>query len=164
MTARPFTKTPNDILEKMIISDLSKRQHNILLQIFRVTYGCHVPVAVFTNSDFAWCGVRSNTIETKLEKLKSQQIILINEGLIAINPNLDEWACGENGNTEMRNRTLSKQLKGVPFLGMFDPKILNEIKLGTVLKESIKKLNKGTLLKRERRKWQEDREHIFDTI
>jgi phage replication O-like protein O len=148
---RPFTRLPNEVLEKIMESDLTKRQLKIILQVCRLTYGCQVRVAAFKNSDFIWCGVSPTAIKEELEELQKLNVItLCEDGLIGLNPNLGEWKCemnlSESVIIELRSETLSKQLTAVPILNIFDPEILNNTKLDTRLKEIIKKVNKGKRL------------------
>ena len=152
-----FTAIPNKILEKILGSDLSKRQKNIIEQVCRMTFGCHVFIATYKNSDFAWSGVRGTVIKKELEMLKELNVIRLDEelGLIGMNPRIEEWKCKPNGNTDdleisqIRNEVLSKQLKAIPVLRILAEKTFDEIRAEPRLKETLKKLNTGRISTRE---------------
>lgn len=154
----PFSAVSNKILEKVQESNLTKRQLNIIIQIWRMTFGCkNLLIAVYRPSDFGWCGVRRTVIDVELQTLKKLNIIRLDEGLglIAINPRIEEWKCKPNGNvddakrTDLRNEVLSKQLKGVPILRICENKTFDEIRADPLLKEILKKLNTGRILQKE---------------
>lgn len=145
------------MLEKVLGSDISKRQQKIIYQICRMTFGCHVLVAAFRPSDFRWCGIRMTVIKDELESLATLKIICLDSdlGLIQINPRIEEWGCTPNGNcsetdrTDFRKEVLSKQLKSVSVLRIISTKRLDEITIDSALKETLKKLNTGRITKSE---------------
>jgi len=47
-----FTKIENNILERILTSDFTKRQLKILLLIVRFSFGCQKNYAVLKNNDF----------------------------------------------------------------------------------------------------------------
>ena len=152
MSIRYFTKMPNEIIEKIIECDFSKRQLKILLQITRLTFGCHIRVMAFKVSDFSWCGIGKGVAKTELRKLAAARVIIIDfeNGAVAINSEVGEWELKINPH-DLRNELLSKQLRAKLVLSMFSPKGLYKIKSDEVLKEILKKININKLYLKEAR-------------
>ncbi len=88
-----FTKFENEILEKILTADLSKRQLKILLLIIRFSFGCQKNYCLLKNKDFTYSRVSPYCIKDELEKLVKKGVIKWNpeKEMVWINKNLSEW-------------------------------------------------------------------------
>ncbi len=94
-----FTKFENEILEKILTADFSKRQLKILLLIIRFSFGCQKNYCLLKNKDFTYARVSPYCIKDELEKLVKKGVIKWNLGkeMIWINKNLSEWIVDSSG-------------------------------------------------------------------
>ncbi len=70
-----FTKFENEILEKILTADLSKRQLKILLLIIRFSFGCQKNYCLLKNKDFTYSRISPYCIKDELEKLVKKRVI-----------------------------------------------------------------------------------------
>ena len=70
-----FTKIDNRILERLITSDLMKRQIKIILLILRLSAGCQKSYALLEKKDFRIAGIDRKHIKREIEKLCSLKIL-----------------------------------------------------------------------------------------
>ena len=70
-----FTKIDNRILEKLITSDLTKRQIKIILLILRLSSGCQKSYALLERKDFRIAGIDRKHLKREIEKLRSLKIL-----------------------------------------------------------------------------------------
>lgn len=89
-----FTKVENELLEKVLTANLSKRQLKILLLIIRFSFGCQKNYALLRNKDFSYARISPHCIKTELKKLVAKEVIKWNlkKEMVWINRNLNEWA------------------------------------------------------------------------
>lgn len=88
-----YTKIKNCILNKIITSNLTKRQLKILLFIIKSSYGLNKKHAVLHKKDFLYAGISPYLVDNELEKLVIRGVIKWNpkKGRFWINKNLHEW-------------------------------------------------------------------------
>jgi phage replication O-like protein O len=88
-----FTKFENQLLEKVLTSQLTKRQLKILLLVIRFSVGYQKDYAVIRQSDFEFAGLSRSCIADELKKLSALRVIQwdIKRSLIWVNPNLQQW-------------------------------------------------------------------------
>ncbi len=88
-----FTKVENELLEKVLTANLSKRQLKILLLIIRFSFGCQKDYALLKNKDFSYAMVSPYCIKYELQKLVVKGVIKRNPNkeMVWINKNLSEW-------------------------------------------------------------------------
>jgi len=145
-----FTQFPNKILDNLIAYKFSQKQLKIIMFIVRMTFGCHVPKAIFQPSDLRITGVYTNVIGAELKKLKEMNVIQINKErtFIGLNLNINEWKVGRNQNIDkeklsvLMTSVLSKQIRNRSALGTLMFKNLNDDQLNLNLKDIIKERNK----------------------
>lgn len=70
-----FTKVDNRILEKLITSDLTKRQIKIILLILRLSSGCQKSYALLERKDFKVAGIDRKHVKREIEKICSLKIL-----------------------------------------------------------------------------------------
>jgi phage replication O-like protein O len=70
-----FTKIENRILEKILTSNLTKRQLKILLLIILFSFGCQKCYAILKNNDFSYAKVSPYRIKKELRTLVRTRII-----------------------------------------------------------------------------------------
>lgn len=112
---KPFTRLPNEILNKTLISDFGKRERKVLDLILRLSYGCfNRNYCIARKVDFEAVGVGSSKIRAVLESLKEKNIIFIGENLnelkITINKQVDLWLIKTNGDEEKLAKLVGKNL------------------------------------------------------
>ncbi|MFB5761145.1 replication protein [Paenibacillus medicaginis] len=89
-----FVKLANDIWNELIRRNFTKRQKDILLFIWRLSYGCNLKDAFIPRlKDFETCGVPATHIKKELLFLENSQVIAWDkdEKLFAIRKNYDLW-------------------------------------------------------------------------
>lgn len=111
-----FTKIDNSILEKILTSDLTKRQLKILFMLVRFSFGCQKDYAVLKNNDFTYSGVSPFCIKKELKKLTDRRVIRWNPGteIIWINKSLNEWGVDKHDDSaekfsKLATKNLPKQ-------------------------------------------------------
>lgn len=75
MKTMGFTKVDNRILEKLITSDLAKRQIRIILLILRLSSGCQKNYALLERKDFKVAGIDRRHVKREIEKICSLKIL-----------------------------------------------------------------------------------------
>ena len=102
-----YTKFDNSILEKVLTSNLTKRQLKIMLLIIRFSAGCQKTYAVLRKNDYAYAGISPSCVTNELEKLVKLRVIKwdARRDLVWLNPDLRQWAVdrpGENPGDNLR--------------------------------------------------------------
>jgi hypothetical protein len=94
-----FTKVDNPVLEKVLTSNLTKRQLKILLLIIRFSSGCQKNYAVLRKNDYTYAGVSPYCITYELEKLVKLRVLRwdARRDMVWINPRLGDWAVDKPG-------------------------------------------------------------------
>ncbi len=94
-----FTKVENDILERILTADFSKRQLKILLLIIRFSFGCQKNYALLKNKDFSYGLVSQYCIKSELQKLVQKGVLKQDseKEMVWINKNLSEWTVDNSG-------------------------------------------------------------------
>jgi phage replication O-like protein O len=70
-----FTKVENDLFQRLLTSDLTKRQLKILLLIIRFSFGYQKNYAILRQNDFSYAGVSPYCIKDELKKLVKKRVI-----------------------------------------------------------------------------------------
>ena len=152
-----FAGVSMKLYDKVLESDLTKHQLKIVLQIWRMTFGCkNLLIALYRPADFGWGGVRRTVIDKELQRLVDLKIIRLDKelGLIGMNPRIEEWECKSNGNlddlkrSDLGSEIISKQLRSVPLLRILQEKTFDEIRADSPSIAILKKLNTGRILRR----------------
>ena len=89
-----FVRLANDIWNELIRRNFTKRQKDILLFIWRLSYGCNLKEAFIEKlKDFEICGVPATHIKKELLFLENAKVITWhkNEKLFAIKKDYDLW-------------------------------------------------------------------------
>lgn len=87
-----FVRIENKILDEVIRRDFTKRQKDILLFIWRLSYGCRRDVAYIPKlKDFTLCGVGKGHIGAELRELEQCKVITRNNNEYRFNEEYDFW-------------------------------------------------------------------------
>lgn len=87
-----FVRIANELLEAVMISDLSKRELKILLAIIRKTYGWGKAKDKISYSQFEeLTGIKSNHISTTLKTLTARKIVLKQDYYYSVNRLINDW-------------------------------------------------------------------------
>lgn len=87
-----FVRIENKILDEVIRRDFTKRQKDILLFIWRLSYGCRRDVANIPKlKDFTLCGVGKGHIAAELRELEQCRVITRNDTEYRFNEDYDFW-------------------------------------------------------------------------
>ncbi|WP_411735024.1 replication protein [Paenibacillus sp. M2] len=87
-----FVGIANQIWDEVIRRDFTKRQKDILLFIWRLSYGCNQEIAIIPMlKDFALCGVGKGHIGAELKHLENCKVITRNNSEYRFNENYDYW-------------------------------------------------------------------------
>lgn len=87
-----FVGIANQIWDEVIRRDFTKRQKDILLFIWRLSYGCNQEIAIIPMlKDFALCGVGKGHIGAELKHLENCKVITRNNNEYRFNENYDYW-------------------------------------------------------------------------
>lgn len=93
-TENGYIRIANEIWDEVIRRDFSKRQKDILLFIWRLSYGCQRRSAYVPKmKDFELSGVPATQIKTELEYLERSRVLFWNreEKLFEINKDYEKW-------------------------------------------------------------------------
>lgn len=109
-----FTRLPNDIFKKILISDIKKRERKALDLIIRLSYGCNENDCTVIKADFETVGIGSEKIKKVLDSLENRKIIIIERHsknlIIEINNNINQWEVKINGKEEKLAKLVGKNL------------------------------------------------------
>ncbi|AIQ29326.1 hypothetical protein P40081_15070 [Paenibacillus sp. FSL P4-0081] len=89
-----YVKLANEIWNEIIRRDFSKRQKDIILFIWRLSYGCRKKTAIIPMlKDFEMCGVGYQNIRKELEHLSSSKVITWtkNTNVFSVNKDYEQW-------------------------------------------------------------------------
>ncbi|OMD87785.1 MULTISPECIES: replication protein [Paenibacillus] len=89
-----FVRLANDLWKELIRRNFTKRQKDILLFVWRMSYGCNLKEAYIPKSkDFEICGVPATHIKNELKHLENAKVIIWDkkEKLFSINKDYDYW-------------------------------------------------------------------------
>ncbi|UKS27181.1 replication protein [Paenibacillus sp. HWE-109] len=89
-----FVKLANEIWNEIIRRDFSKRQKDIILFIWRLSYGCQKKFAVIPKlKDFELCGIGAQNITNELKYLASTKVIFWekSESVFIVNKDYEQW-------------------------------------------------------------------------
>jgi phage replication O-like protein O len=100
-----FTKFDNPILEKVLTSDLTKRQLKILLLVVRFSAGCQKSYTILRKEDYAYAGLSPYCVAEELDELAKRKVIGRNRrrDIVWINPKVNEWKADRRGNESRDN-------------------------------------------------------------
>lgn len=89
-----FVRLANDLWKELIRRNFTKRQKDILLFVWRMSYGCNLKVAYIPKlKDFEICGVPATHIKNELKHLEDAKVINWDrkDRLFSIDKNYDLW-------------------------------------------------------------------------
>lgn len=89
-----FVKLANEIWNEIIRRDFSKRQKDIILFIWRLSYGCQKKTAIIPKlKDFELCGIGYQNIRKELDYLVSCRVISwdTEDNLFTVNKDYEQW-------------------------------------------------------------------------
>jgi hypothetical protein len=89
-----YVRLANDLINELIRRNFTKRQKDILLFVWRMSYGCNLKVAFIPKlKDFEVCGVPATHIKSELKHLENAKVInwVKDEKLFSINKDYDLW-------------------------------------------------------------------------
>lgn len=89
-----FVKLANEIWNEIIRRDFSKRQKDIILFIWRLSYGCQKKTALVPRlKDFELCGIGQQNIRKELEFLSSCKVITWEKenNIFSVNKDYEQW-------------------------------------------------------------------------
>lgn len=89
-----FVRLANDLINELIRRNFTKRQKDILLYVWRMSYGCNLKVAHIPKlKDFEICGVPATHIKSELKHLENANVINWDrkEKLFSIKKDYDLW-------------------------------------------------------------------------
>lgn len=93
-TENGFLRIANEIWNEVIRRDFSKRQKDIILFIWRLSYGCKKKHAFIPQlKDFELCGIGQQNIRKELEYLVSSRVIHWDEDghIYSVNKDYERW-------------------------------------------------------------------------
>ncbi|UBX30206.1 replication protein [Arsenophonus apicola] len=104
-----YTQIPDDILDAIMLANLTKHQLNIVLAVWRKTYGYHKELDWISNTQFEKMtkidSTKCSTAKNQLIKMK----ILVQEGRkVGINKKLSEWETDIYRNSKSFTKTVKK--------------------------------------------------------
>ncbi|MHA6530227.1 replication protein [Paenibacillus sp. BAC0078] len=89
-----YVKLANEIWNEIIRRDFSKRQKDIILFIWRLSYGCRKKTAIIPKlKDFEMCGIGYQNIRKELDHLSSSKVIswMKDSNVFAVNKDYEQW-------------------------------------------------------------------------
>ena len=89
-----FVKLANEIWNEIIRRDFSKRQKDIILFIWRLSYGCGKKTALVPLlKDFELCGIGYQNIRKELDHLSNCKVVFWEESkkVFSVNKDYDQW-------------------------------------------------------------------------
>ncbi|OMD29931.1 replication protein [Paenibacillus odorifer] len=89
-----FVKLANEIWNEIIRRDFSKRQKDIILFIWRLSYGCGKKTALVPLlKDFELCGVGYQNIRKEIDHLSNCKVVSWdqNRNVFSVNKDYDQW-------------------------------------------------------------------------
>lgn len=89
-----FVKLANEIWNEIIRRDFSKRQKDIILFIWRLSYGCQKKTALIPKlKDFELCGIGQQNIRKELDYLTGCKVIFWEkeENVFSVNKDYEQW-------------------------------------------------------------------------
>jgi len=98
-TENGFIKIANELYNEILRRNFSKRQQNIILFIWRLSYGCGKKDCIISKFNyFELAGVDKSDIKTELEFLSDCHVIEWNKesATFGINKNFDYWQITPN--------------------------------------------------------------------
>lgn len=108
-TENGYTKISNELLEVLGFIQLPATEYQVLMVIFRMTYGYNKKTAEIYNWQLCdSTGLIKNAISRSLKGLKDKNIIIRNGNFTSINKDYDTWKL-----TELLTRKLTNQLTAV---------------------------------------------------
>jgi phage replication O-like protein O len=152
-----YTKFDNSILEKVLTSNLTKRQLKILLLIVRFSAGCQKTYAVLRRNDFTYAGISSSCVTNELKKLVKLRVIKWDSrrDLVWLNPDLSQWAVdrpGENPGDNLRGffKIARKNLLKwqVASFQIGNPEVAKTGRISGGIKEKKENINKNRIITR----------------
>lgn len=99
-----FTKFDNTVLEKLLVSDFTKRQLKILLLVVRFSAGYHKTAALLRMRDFGYARISPYCVRRELTILAEMDVLRLDEATSAVwlNPILSMWRVASLPDTRMR--------------------------------------------------------------
>jgi len=99
-----FTKFDNAVLEKILISDFTKRQLKILLLVVRFSAGYHRTAALLRMRDFGYARISRYCVRRELTTLAEMDVLRLDETTNAVwlNPILSTWRVASLSDARMR--------------------------------------------------------------
>ncbi|WP_198023117.1 replication protein [Paenibacillus zanthoxyli] len=89
---RGYVGIANQIWDEVIRRDFTKRQKDVLMFLWRLSYGCNQTVAVVPRQkDFALCGVGENKAGDELKHLAACKVIFRNGNEYRFNEDFEFW-------------------------------------------------------------------------
>lgn len=89
-----FVKLANEIWNEIIRRDFSKRQKDIILFIWRLSYGCGKKTALVPLlKDFELCGIGYQNIRKEIDHLSNCKVVSWdkNRNIFSVNKDYDQW-------------------------------------------------------------------------
>lgn len=89
-----FVKLANEIWNEIIRRDFSKRQKDIILFIWRLSYGCQKKTALIPKlKDFELCGIGQQNIRKELDYLTCSKVISWEKetNIFSVNKDYEQW-------------------------------------------------------------------------
>ena len=163
---KPFTRLPNEIFNKILISDFGKRERKAFDLILRLSYGCFNRNYCFLRKvDFEAVGIGSAKIKVVLDSLEDKNIIIIEKEQnilkLIINKDIDLWKVKMNGSEEQLAKLVGNNLpkrKHMPY--RYDNNEFTEMgrrnfekAFGSAKEECLKEKDKDKLKKNNKEKY-----------
>ncbi|HGJ5877112.1 MAG TPA: replication protein [Arsenophonus sp.] len=106
-----YTQIPNDILDAIVLADLTKHQLNIVIAVWRKTYGYHKEMDWISNAQFEkMIKIDSTKCSTAKNQLIKMKILIQERRKICINKNLSEWKTDIYRNSQTQKKLLQKKI------------------------------------------------------
>lgn len=99
-----FTRFDNQLLERVLTSDFTKRQLKIVLLVVRFSAGYQKRYAILRKADFAYARVSPTCISGELRNLARMRVLIADaeKDAVWLNPDLDAWAVERIGDAPRR--------------------------------------------------------------
>ena len=106
-----YTRIANELLEALLLANLSKRQLLVVFAVIRQTYGFNRKSDRISGSQIAGLtGLRRNHCSVAMAELIEMKILHLSGSQLGVQKDHEQWSCGgPNSGSESRNRTVPKQ-------------------------------------------------------
>jgi len=138
-----YTKIANQILEKLAYIRLSSYEWNVLMVVFRKTYGFNKKSDWISNSQLVKAtGIQKSNVCRAIRKLKKKNIVVQTDNKLSFNKDYSSWLSKETTDKRLSKQTTRLSKETTPVVQIDNKGCLNrqiQKKKETITKETIQK-------------------------